>query len=394
MPCGIPCRAGYHAVRDTIPCGIPCRAGYRLPPCSLRPPAVRSGPRRKPPSSLPVSHAAWYPHFGAAEIDALCDGIGVNSIPSICCVHGMAGLTPATPPPGRGSPLRHSRQDGARPCRILTRTGHNPPHLHQDWAHPRHICTRTGPTPPHLRLDWADARPHLAPACRCALGSSMVRAAALPAASYLGCSVGSGHTARNRAVRARQRSRYPATATSAPGLGLARGHICTGTGLARGHSCTGTGLAPATSAPGLAAGAAVVGGARLARSLQRCEGARQAAARAAVVRPPAFPSVGPFALAPAGEDVHTPCEPARLDKARLDEARLRLQMHARPFAAECTSRHERTLAGDPGGLRPWCVVSDSAQGRTRATTGEIQAFCAFGRKAARIESTAYSAPPW
>ena len=29
MPCGILCRAGYHAVRDTVPCGIPCRAGYR-----------------------------------------------------------------------------------------------------------------------------------------------------------------------------------------------------------------------------------------------------------------------------------------------------------------------------------------------------------------------------
>ena len=24
VPCGIPCRAGYHAVRDTVPCGIPC----------------------------------------------------------------------------------------------------------------------------------------------------------------------------------------------------------------------------------------------------------------------------------------------------------------------------------------------------------------------------------
>jgi hypothetical protein len=29
VPCGIPCRAGYRAVRDTVPCGIPCRAGYR-----------------------------------------------------------------------------------------------------------------------------------------------------------------------------------------------------------------------------------------------------------------------------------------------------------------------------------------------------------------------------
>ena len=27
-PCGIPCRAGCHAVWDTIPCGMPCRVGY------------------------------------------------------------------------------------------------------------------------------------------------------------------------------------------------------------------------------------------------------------------------------------------------------------------------------------------------------------------------------
>jgi hypothetical protein len=28
MPCGLPCRVGYHAVRDTMPGGIPCRMGY------------------------------------------------------------------------------------------------------------------------------------------------------------------------------------------------------------------------------------------------------------------------------------------------------------------------------------------------------------------------------
>jgi hypothetical protein len=28
MPHGIPCRMGYHAVRDTMPRGIPCRMGY------------------------------------------------------------------------------------------------------------------------------------------------------------------------------------------------------------------------------------------------------------------------------------------------------------------------------------------------------------------------------
>jgi hypothetical protein len=28
MPCGIPCRVGYRAARDTVPYGIPCRAGY------------------------------------------------------------------------------------------------------------------------------------------------------------------------------------------------------------------------------------------------------------------------------------------------------------------------------------------------------------------------------
>ena len=33
IPCGIPCRAGYHAARDTMPCGIPCCAGTM--PCAV-----------------------------------------------------------------------------------------------------------------------------------------------------------------------------------------------------------------------------------------------------------------------------------------------------------------------------------------------------------------------
>jgi hypothetical protein len=45
MPCGIPCRAGCHAVGchavpDTMPCGIPCCTGYR--------------------AASDLSHGAWY----------------------------------------------------------------------------------------------------------------------------------------------------------------------------------------------------------------------------------------------------------------------------------------------------------------------------------------------
>ena len=61
VPGGIPCRAGYRAVRDTVPCGIPCRAGYRavrahraLPPA---PAACRAACCRAPRSACSRNRA-------------------------------------------------------------------------------------------------------------------------------------------------------------------------------------------------------------------------------------------------------------------------------------------------------------------------------------------------
>jgi hypothetical protein len=55
MVLGIPCRAGYLVVRDTVPCGIRCRAGYGAVRGTVRGAPCGVGFQDKPVEAEPVA---------------------------------------------------------------------------------------------------------------------------------------------------------------------------------------------------------------------------------------------------------------------------------------------------------------------------------------------------
>jgi hypothetical protein len=157
VPCGIPCRTGYRAVRHTVPCGIPCRAAYRAVrdtvPCGIPCRAAYRAMRHtvqfvdRPSSALRVPTAPSAQHCGLHSHATIARSIRSGRQSAAACRsgrarHGTAWHGTATARHGHGHGHGMARHGTALTAEQL-------------WAARWGFCGRCAGGDAHPRLDRA-----------------------------------------------------------------------------------------------------------------------------------------------------------------------------------------------------------------------------------------------